>query len=97
MASIAWLINVSTNKTYELRADDTRIGRTNDNDIVLTDKSVSRSHALIRRKNGIYLLFDLGASVAIKVNNVTVTEPHQLYAQDEIQIGKILFRFVSSK
>jgi pSer/pThr/pTyr-binding forkhead associated (FHA) protein len=91
----AWLMNIKTEESYQLLDPDTRIGRSEDNDIVLGDKAISRRHALIRYKDGVFLLYDVGASVAIEVNHVIVREPHQLYEQDEILFGKSQFRFVS--
>jgi hypothetical protein len=63
------------------------IGRERDNQVILDDLSVSRYHAQLRLRNGVYLLFDTNSKTGIFVNNVPVRE-HRLQSGDVIRIGK---------
>jgi hypothetical protein len=46
------------NRTYNLTGDRIRLGRGSDNDVVLSDVSVSRYHAEIRREPGGWVIQD---------------------------------------
>jgi pSer/pThr/pTyr-binding forkhead associated (FHA) protein len=72
-----------------------RIGRGKDNDIVLTNSSVSLNHAEIhRRREGGYYLVDLASTNGVFVNgekagNVT------LKSGDVIELGEVSLQFLS--
>jgi ABC-type multidrug transport system ATPase subunit/pSer/pThr/pTyr-binding forkhead associated (FHA) protein len=69
-----------------------RIGRAQDNQIVLDHPQVSRYHAMIERMGiGRYRILDLKSSNGVFVNNQPIERGHWLQEQDEIQIGP--FRF----
>jgi pSer/pThr/pTyr-binding forkhead associated (FHA) protein len=70
-----------------------RIGRTPDNDIVLTDLLVSRHHAELRRDPaGHFELIDVGSHLGTFVNGERIT--HKILTdQDIIRIGHTTFRF----
>lgn len=64
------------------------IGRGRDNDVVLEDRRVSRSHAMIRRLGGSgYYFIDLGSSNGSSVNGRRVTVPVLLKDGDRISMG----------
>jgi DNA-binding response OmpR family regulator len=67
------------------------IGRSEDCDVVLVERQVSRHHAQIRRLDSAasltYVLEDLGSRNGTYVNGRQVTEPHILHDGDEIQIA----------
>jgi predicted ester cyclase len=70
-----------------------RIGRTPDNDIVLTDLLVSRHHAELRRDPaGHFELIDVGSHLGTFVNGERITHK-MLTEQDIISIGRTTFRF----
>lgn len=95
--SQAWLVMENdTTRSFPLQPYQTSIGRQTDNDVILTDPSVSRHHALIRREGTIYILFNRSVHAALKVNGNPVTGSQMLYKDDLIQIGNLLMRFVSS-
>ncbi|MBI3950948.1 MAG: FHA domain-containing protein [Acidobacteria bacterium] len=73
--------------TFELGLEETRIGRLYlDNDLLLSDKNVSRQHAVLRRVGNQYLLIDLNSINGTFVNGKRIRE--QLLAdQDTISIG----------
>lgn len=63
------------------------IGRAPDNEIVLENLAVSRTHATIRHEDGRYLLTDLDSSNGSYVNGVRVKKT-ELADRDVISIGK---------
>jgi pSer/pThr/pTyr-binding forkhead associated (FHA) protein len=63
------------------------IGRTNDNDIVLENRGVSRKHAMIEFNNNAAVIIDNESLNGTFVNNRKVTE-EVLRDQDIIMIGK---------
>jgi SARP family transcriptional regulator, regulator of embCAB operon len=52
---------------YSLASTKTRIGRSPDNDIVLSDATVSRHHAVIVADAGIFVITDLGSRNGVRV------------------------------
>ena len=65
-----------------------RVGRSEDNDIVLDDNLTSRNHALVYSGDGRdYYINDLGSSNGTTVNQVRVAIPTLLHNGDKIQIG----------
>ncbi len=70
----------------------TRIGRALDNDIVVSDASVSRHHACIEYLNGGFVLRDLGSQNGTWVGGQRVTET-PLGHGDSLRLGDVLFTF----
>ena len=68
------------------------LGRTKDNQIVLSDKLASRRHAKVTFENGAYLVSDLDSTNGTYVND-TATKSTTLTAGDTIRIGNSCFRF----
>lgn len=80
-------------QVYELGKPETRIGRAADNDIRLQDWFVSKHHAVISRKSGVYSIRDLDSWRHTMVNGEPIQEA-VLTSGDEIQFGpKITMRF----
>jgi adenylate cyclase len=72
----------------------TTIGRSKDNDIVLTDPRVSHYHALIAKQEKSFVLTDLGSHNGTKVNEKFV-HSFRLKHDDEIRIGNSKLTFLS--
>jgi pSer/pThr/pTyr-binding forkhead associated (FHA) protein len=70
----------------------TDIGRGGENDIVLDDPAVSRQHAKVRLEEGIFTIFDLGATNPTEVNGQEIGR-HQLLDGDRVTIGKTVLVF----
>ena len=81
---------------FLLDAAETKIGRDTSNEIQLDDITVSRSHAMISKKDG-YHIKDLGSLNGTYLNAIAVRDT-QVKAGDEIQIGKYhLTLFIGDK
>lgn len=93
----AWLIEVNTERSYQLFRGDSRIGRGSQNDIVLPDKAVSREHILIREENNRFTLYDRGSRTGTLVNGQRVEYPVLLEHNDLIEAGDTRLRFVTGR
>ena len=81
---------------FLLEAAETKIGRDTTNEIQLDDITVSRSHAMISKKDG-YNIKDLGSLNGTYLNAIAVRDT-KINAGDEIQIGKYhLTLFIGDK
>ncbi|MBX3281216.1 MAG: FHA domain-containing protein [Acidobacteria bacterium] len=73
---------------FELSKPVTTIGRTSENDIVFAgDGNISRSHAEIELRDGLYFLIDPGSSNGTKVNDESVKGEVRLTDGDRIVFG----------
>lgn len=80
-------------RTIALKGDQLRIGRANENDIILTVKGVSRFHAEIKRQNDQWMLEDKGSTNGTTVNGVLISAPYALKVGDEVHVcdEKLIF------
>ncbi len=62
------------------------IGRDSSNDVVISDAFVSRHHAQLRRRLGIYTLYDVNSHGGTFVNNTDIRE-RRLQNGDVIRVG----------
>jgi pSer/pThr/pTyr-binding forkhead associated (FHA) protein len=76
---------------FTLTADETRLGRHPDSEIMLDDITVSRRHAAIERTPEGYVVTDAGSLNGTYVNQERI-ERAVLHHGDELQVGK--FRLV---
>jgi pSer/pThr/pTyr-binding forkhead associated (FHA) protein len=74
-----------------------RIGRTPDNDLVLSDLSVSRHHAELRKSSsGKFEIVDLGRNNGTFVNGQRVTSA-TLTEKDIVSVGHAAFRLADGE
>ncbi|MCG8403439.1 MAG: FHA domain-containing protein [Firmicutes bacterium] len=78
---------------YEL-SGDTRLGRGNENDVVLPDPFASNHHAAIHLRDGQYWLEDMGSRNGTLLNGMLLTKPAVLANSDQIKVGDVILRFV---
>jgi hypothetical protein len=76
----------------EVKGEQFIIGRGRDNGLVLSERVVSRRHAVIRLKDTRYSIHDLGSRWGIKVRGNKVTEADLAFG-DEIEIAGIRMCF----
>ena len=89
---LAVLVQSGTNKEISLSGNSIEIGRGPDNDIVLTDGSVSRRHATLVRKDSTYEIENRARSGGTWVNNKQVTK-RTLKDNDVLRLGNVEFDF----
>jgi adenylate cyclase len=92
---IAWLEIKDGGETFRIaRGGDCKIGRSQQNCIVLDDKKVSRHHAEIRAQAGLgYLVLDLGSRNGTHVNGRRIHRPTPLNDKDVLELGSNQFVF----
>ena len=71
------------------------IGRDTSNDIVLTDRSVSGHHAVIRLMQGEWVLADLESRNGTYVNGAAIATETSISEQDVVQFGAVRLQLVS--
>lgn len=82
-------------RTIELGSRPVRIGRSTECELVLRDPRVSRQHARLHARDGLFVLTDLGSTNGTKVNGHRIREI-VLGDGDAIQIGDSILVVESS-
>jgi len=70
------------------------IGRTEDNDVVVNHRSISRHHARITEENGRYTIIDLQSSNGVRINGEEYGKV-ELRKGDLVDLGHVRLRFVA--
>ena len=91
--SVPAYLEDASGRQYSLRAVATRIGRLDDNDIVLQDAKVSRHHAAVIDTGTSYVISDLRSANGIFVQNTRVRGSAALADGDLIQICDYILTF----
>jgi hypothetical protein len=81
-------------ETFHPNDDSTTIGRSPDCGIFLDDVTVSRKHAVLLQRNGVFTIEDQGSLNGTFVNRKRV-ESAELTDGDELQIGKYRLTFLN--
>ena len=77
--------------------DSIHIGRSPENQVVLSETSVSRSHCLLDIINGACWITDLGSSNGTLVNGKRITLPTRLQEKDRVQLGILKYEVIEIK
>ena len=80
-------------QVYEINEDVTMIGRSDEVNLVVSDTSISRKHAMIVQRADGFFLSDLGSTNGSFVNKEQVVEPLPLTEGDKVAIGHVVFKF----
>lgn len=75
-------------KRETLDAEETTVGRSSTNDMVLKDPLVSRLHAIFMKRGGATLLEDLGSVNGTYVNDERLHAVRRLHHGDRIALGR---------
>lgn len=78
-----------------LLRDEVTIGREQGNTIRLTERNVSRSHARLLRRNGSYVVEDLGSYNGVTINGERIDANAKLASGDQLGIGDYGLAFQS--
>lgn len=80
-------------RIYNLSADVINVGRSANNDLVLSNDTVSSSHLVVKReRNGCVLVTDLNSSNGTRINGEDVSQA-KLVPGDELELGEVMIRF----
>jgi hypothetical protein len=80
------LVQLGSNKSWQLDSDEITLGRSSSNGIVVDDPNASRNHAQLSRRDGEWWLTDLGSTNGTLVNEAMIKE-RRLTQGDRIKIG----------
>ncbi len=72
------------------------IGRSSTNDIHIPEQHVSRQHAVINYRDGIFMVNDSGSANGTFVNDQQITEPYPLMAGDDIRLYVPILKFAAA-
>lgn len=72
------------------------IGRLETNDICIREQHVSRQHAVINYRDGVFLITDLGSANGVFVNDVRIYEPFPLASGDVIRLYVPVLTFTAT-
>jgi len=75
-------------KRYEIDRDETRIGRSADNELAIDDASVSSRHCAVLRDGRRFTLRDLGSTNGTRLNGAVVRE-QRLNPGDVFSVGSV--------
>lgn len=81
-------------RLFHLDKEIIRIGRNIENDLVLSDPTISRCHAEIRYEDSQFILIDLGSSGGTYLNNQKV-DKSVLFSGDIIVFSKLPVMFMN--
>ena len=84
-------------KKFDIRVPLTHVGRGAHNDIVLTDDTVSDSHAKIQKREGGWYLVDMGSSNGTYAGGQRISGESMLNGQSSIRFGAIRATFTPVK
>ncbi len=91
-ATVVTISNNVQRREYKLTRSRFVIGRSDENDIGIDHRSLSRKHASITCDNGTYTVRDLDSSNGVKVNG-DLYKKTDLHSGDEIELGHVKFKF----
>ncbi len=89
--SVSLTIQQGTDSGREFRFDqpEVTIGRTADNDVILTDAGVSRRHVVIKNVAGRFVAQDMGSANGTQVNGAPIEE-QELQSGDSLVVGPVV-------
>ncbi len=88
-----WLVDLS-GKVYDLTMYSTRIGRSEQNDVVLKDPHVSSEHAILDFKRGRFIWTDRAPMNPTYINGDAVQGSREIMPDDVVLCGETELRFV---
>jgi hypothetical protein len=96
---VGWLISYTTNpdgEDFRIYAGHNRIGANPVCDIVISDETVSGSHAILVYREGRCLIKDDLSRNGTFVNGREITEAHPLQNYDQVRLGNTYLTFISA-
>lgn len=79
---------------YDLNADQTRVGRSAEVDLLIESAAISRVHLLIEASGDGFVVCDCGSKNGTFVNDQRITEPFTLARGDVIRLGDVALQYL---
>ena len=92
LAKLRITLDSGRHQTHFLFPQNYKLGRGDENEIVIADPSVSRCHAEIKFENGLFFIVDSGSKNGYLLNN-SHFKHQELHDLDCIQVGNVLLNF----
>ena len=92
----ASLIEASSGHIIDISQSETSIGRAKSCDIVISDASVSRFHAVLSYRASGWMIFDTNSTAGIIVNNKQIEKKAYLNDGDSVILGSSEYIFFST-
>jgi DNA-binding response OmpR family regulator len=89
-ALLLWMDGETIRGRWPLDKQEVTIGRWEDNDVVVDDRWISRTHARVRREGDQYVIEDLDSKNGTFVNGRRIAGPVVLADGDEIQVTPLI-------
>lgn len=89
----ALLVDIANNDEYPISCYETSIGRSRSCDIVFSNTTVSRSHAVVALKKDGFYVFDTESKAGVYVNGEKIEGGRQLADGDIISFGTSAMKF----
>ena len=83
---------LNSGREYHFEAD-AQVGRVEENDVIMVDPGISRLHARIHGRRGVFLVEDLGSSNGTRLNGELIEGPEVLKDGDYVGIGQATLEF----
>lgn len=90
---VALSSNLAGEKWY-IPQHEVLLGRTDDNELIINHRSISRNHAKVIVRDGVFTIIDLASSNGVRING-QLFGSHALYNGDIIELGQVKLRFVA--
>lgn len=92
----ASLVEASSGHIIDISQSETSIGRAKSCDIVVSDISVSRFHAVLSKRSSGWMIFDTNSTAGIILNGKYIEKKAYLEDGDSIILGKSEYIFYST-
>ena len=91
MSKLICLNGLNKGEEYELSPGANTLGRSEQNNICVFDKKVSRHHCTVFLENNQITIIDNNSTNGSKVNNVIIKGPDKLKSGDHVRLGQTVF------
>jgi pSer/pThr/pTyr-binding forkhead associated (FHA) protein len=97
LAKLVWIDPETRRKREQVLTEGATItiGRSSNNDIAIPEQHISRQHAVITYRDGVFVISDLGSSNGTAVNDQLLTDQFPLFAGDLIKLHTTEIRFAA--
>lgn len=89
----AVLLNLANDEQHPITCYETSVGRSKSCDIVFTNSTVSRSHAVVALRKDGYYVFDTESKAGVYVNGEKIQKSKKLSDGDVIAFGTAIMEF----